>query len=49
MIVMEPKSNLNVTTDTPYLALMSELSGACCEDFGKKLIALLRHRTVYSL
>ena len=31
----EHKSDLELTTHTPYLALTGELWGVCCEDFGE--------------
>ena len=31
----ESVSDLRITTDTPYLSLMSELWGVYCEDFGE--------------
>ena len=29
------KSDFQLTEDTPYLALMGEIWGVCCEDFGE--------------
>ena len=34
----ESKSNIRLTKDTPYLALMGKLPGVLCEDFGKNLL-----------
>ena len=33
MATTEHKSDFELTKDTPYLALMGELWGVCCEDF----------------
>ena len=33
--VTESESDIRITTDTPYLALMGELWGVYCEDFGE--------------
>ena len=35
MTMAERKSNIRLTKDTPYLALMGELWGVFCEDFEK--------------
>ena len=35
MIAAERKSDLKLTTDTPYLALAAELWGVFCEDSGE--------------
>ena len=35
MTAAEQKSDIKLTTDTPYLALTGELRGVCCEDLGK--------------
>ena len=32
MTAVEYESDFKLTTDTPYLALMGELWGVCCED-----------------
>ena len=39
MIVAERESDIRITTDTPYLALMGELWGVYCEINGKKWTA----------
>ena len=35
MAAAELKSDIELTYDTPYLALARELWGGCCEDLGK--------------
>ena len=35
MAAAELKSDIELTDDTPYLALARELWGDCCEDLGK--------------
>ena len=50
MTAPEPKSDFKLTTDTPYLALTSELWGVYCDDLGENyngIIAL--HMKSYHL
>ena len=35
MTAAEHESDLKLSTDTPYLTLMGELWGACCEKIGE--------------
>ena len=35
MVAAQHKEDIELTKDTPYLALTSELWGVCCEDFGE--------------
>ena len=35
IIVAQSKSDFRITIDTPYLTVMGELWGVCCEDFGE--------------
>ena len=37
MVASERKSDFELKTDTPYLALTGELRSVCCEDFGENL------------
>ena len=34
----ELESNFKLTKHTPYLALIGELSGVCCEDYEENLL-----------
>ena len=35
MTAAQHKADIELTKDTPYLALTGELLGVCCEDFGE--------------